>query len=289
MFDIIQKQILAQDIKRIDVLAPDIARKALAGHFAMVTVKEGLEPFPLALVDSDERKGHVSFIVHEVGLRTRALSELSIGQKLQRVIGPLGQSAFIDKFGVVICVATGIGAAQILPICRSLKKKGNKVIGIIGAKSKNVLMLESQMRVVCDELFITTNDGSYERKGLATQMLKDMLERFSVNAVYAIGSVDMMQSASEMAKAKGIPIYVTVHTMTLCGVGICASCRIKNGANLSLSCCDGPHFNGADVDFDDLHIRSQVLKDVTCLPKTKQIQIPSALGWLNPIAAWIQQ
>ncbi len=120
----------------------------------------------MTIIDSDERRSMISLLVHEVGPATRKLGELSIGESLYQMVGPLGRGAQMDKYGLVICVATGIGAAQILPICRGLKKKGNKVIGIIGAKSKKVLMLESQMRVVCDEIFITTNDGSYERKGL---------------------------------------------------------------------------------------------------------------------------
>ena len=169
----------------------------------------------------------ISLLVHEVGSATRKLGDLSIGESLYQMVGPLGRASQMDKYGVVICVATGIGAAQILPICRGLKKKGNKVIGIIGAKSKKVLMLESQMRVVCDEIFITTNDGSYERRGLATGLLKELLDKYTVHRVYAIGSVEMMQAAAQMTMEKNIPLRVTLNPYMVNGLGICGSCRVK--------------------------------------------------------------
>ena len=176
------------------------------------------------------------------------------------MVGPLGQGAQIDKYGVVVCVATGIGAAQILPVCRGLKKKGNKVIGIIGAKSKKVLMLEAQMRVVCDEIFIATNDGSYERKGLATQLLKELLNKYTVCRIYAIGSVEMMQAASWMAREKNIPVRVTVNPHMINGLGICASCRVKVDGQYRLACTDGPEFDGHGVDYQDLLQRMNALE-----------------------------
>jgi ferredoxin--NADP+ reductase len=206
MYKIIHKQLIAQDIKKIDITAPSIAARALPGQFVMVIPVSGEHNIPMTIIDSDQRRSIISLLVHEVGGATRKLGELSIGDSLYQMVGPLGRGAEMDKYGLVICVATGIGAAQILPICRGLKKKGNKVIGIIGAKSKKVLMLESQMRVVCDEIFITTNDGSYERKGLATGILKELLNKYNVKRVYAIGSVDMMQDAARMTEEKNTPL-----------------------------------------------------------------------------------
>lgn len=261
MYKIVHKQVIAQDIKRIDIAAAPIASTILPGQFVMLTPEQHLHPVPLTAVDWDERKGNLSFIVHEVGAATRALGDLSIGASIARLVGPLGNPAMIDQYGLVICVATGIGAAQILPICRALKKRGNKVIGIIGAKSKKVLMLEPQMRVVCDDLFITTNDGSYERKGLASGLLGELINKYKVNAVYAIGSVDMMQAASQMAQKKGIPIRVTLSPYMSNGLGICGSCRVRIGPEFKLACVDGPEFNGYDVDFADLHKREQAVKE----------------------------
>jgi ferredoxin--NADP+ reductase len=262
MFKIVHKQILAEHIKRIDIAAPAIAAKVSPGQFVMITPRSEDHSIPMSVVDSDERKGSISLIVHECGEATRALGNLSIGEAVYKVLGPLGAPAQVDKFGLVVCVATGIGAAQILPLCRALKKKGNKVIGIVGAKSKKVLMLESQMRVVCDEIFITTNDGSYERKGLATGILKELLNKYSVNCVYAIGSVDMMEAAALMTKEKGIPIKVTLNPYMSTGLGLCGSCRVKVDGELRLACTDGPQFDGHKVDYKDLHVRMNASEEM---------------------------
>ena len=263
MFNIVSKQLIALNIKRIDIAAYSIATKVLPGQFIMITPVTGLKSIPMSVVDTDERKGAISLIVHEVGPVTKALGDMSIGDKVVSIVGPLGRPSVIEQYGIVICVATGIGTAQILPICKALKKKGNKVIGIIGAKSKKVLMLESQMRVVCDELFIATNDGSYERRGLASQILNDLLDKYKVNAVYAIGSVDMMQYATRMAKDRNIPIWVTVNPYMVNGLGICGSCRVKVGQAFQMACIDGPQFDGRHIDFDDLNRRDQALKENT--------------------------
>jgi ferredoxin--NADP+ reductase len=262
MYKILHKQIIAQDIKKIDITAPAIAARALPGHFVMVTPVSGMHSIPMTIIESDERRNMISLLVHEVGNATRALGSLSIGEDIYHLVGPLGQVAQVDKYGLVICVATGIGAAQILPICRALKKKGNKILGIVGAKSKRVLMLESQMRVVCDEIFITTNDGSYERKGLATGVLKELLDKYSVKRVYAIGSVEMMQAAAQMTKDKNIPLRVTLNPYMVNGLGLCGSCRVKIDNQYRLACVDGPEFDGHQVDYDDLMQRMNAMEPV---------------------------
>ena len=260
MYKIIHKQLIAQDIKKIDVSAPAIAARALPGQFVMVTPLAGEHNIPLTIADSDERRSFVSLIVHETGPTSRKLGVLSIGESLYQMVGPLGRGAQMDKYGLVICVATGIGAAQILPVCRGLKKKGNKVIGIIGAKSKKVLMLESQMRVVCDDVFITTNDGSYERRGLASELLRELLNKYTVHRVYAIGSVEMMQAASQMTKERNIPLRVTLNPYMVNGLGLCGSCRVKVDGHIRLACTDGPEFNGHMVDYQDLSQRMNALE-----------------------------
>jgi len=260
MYKIIHKQAIAQDIKKIDISAPLIAARALPGQFAMVTPVAGEHNIPMTIIDSDERRSMISLLVHEVGPATRKLGELSIGDCIYQIVGPLGQGAQMDKYGLVICVATGVGAAQILPICRGLKKKGNKVIGIIGAKSKKMLMLESQMRVVCDEIFITTNDGSYERRGLATGLLKELLNKYLVHRVYAIGSVEMMQAAAQMTKEKNIPLRVTPNPYMVNGLGLCGSCRVKINGQYLLACVDGPEFDGHMVDYQNLSQRINALE-----------------------------
>ena len=255
MYKIVNKQLLNQNIKRLDIAAPAIAKKFSPGQFVMVTPTKDSHPVPLTIVDTDERKGTISLIVHEVGAATRELGAISINNEIHLIQGPLGVPAVVDKCGLVVCVATGIGAAQILPICRALKKAGNKVIGIVGAKTKRAMMLEAQMRIVCDEIYIMTNDGSYERKGLATEILKKLLDKMTVSRVYAIGSVEMMQAASVMTREKNIPLFVTLNPLMLDGNGICGSCRVKVGGQMRLACTDGPQFNGHDVDFEYLSIR----------------------------------
>jgi ferredoxin--NADP+ reductase len=278
MYKIIHKQVIAQDIKKIDVAAPLIASRTRPGQFVMVTPEAGDHGIPMTIVDSDERRSSVSLLVHEVGPVTRKLGALSIGDNICRMVGPLGRPAQMDKYGLVICVATGVGAAQILPVCRGLKKKGNKVIGIIGAKSKKVLMLESQMRVVCDEIFITTNDGSYERKGLATGLLKELLNKYKVDRVYAIGSVDMMQTAGQLTQEKDIPLRVTLNPYMVNGLGICGSCRVKAGGQFRLACIEGPEFDGHTVDYQDLSQRMNVRESWTWENSTRPT-IPQKPGF----------
>jgi len=262
MYTIIHKQMIAQDIKKIDIAAPAIAARALPGQFVMVTPVAGEHNIPMTIIDTDERRNMVSLLVHEVGSATRRLGGLSIGEDIYQMVGPLGSPSQMDKYGLVIAVATGVGAAQILPICRGLKKKGNKVIGIIGAKSKKVLMLESQMRVVCDEIFITTNDGSYERRGLATGLLKELLNKYTVHRVYAIGSLEMMQAAAQMTKEKNIPLRVTLNPYMVNGLGTCGSCRVNIGGQTRLACVEGPEFDGHMVDYEDLAQRMNALEPV---------------------------
>lgn len=286
MYKIVNKQILALNIKRIDIAAFKIASRVLPGQFVMVTSVPGIKSIPMSIVEADEQKGTISLIVHEIGPATQRLGEMSIGEEIEMIVGPLGRGAIIEHYGMVICIATGIGAAQILPICRALKKKGNKVIGIIGAKSKKVLMLEAQMRVVCDELFIATNDGSYERKGLASQLLEELLEKYKVHAVYAIGSVDMMQNASMMATAKEIPIWITVNAYMVNGMGLCGSCRVRVNNDFRLACVEGPHFDGKTIDFADLAKREHAFKE----PLWDRQNLPSNLrsdGLLTTVKSFL--
>ena len=264
MYKIIHKQIIAEDIKKIDIVAPAIALRSVPGQFVMVTPTAGERNIPMTIVDSDEKRSVISLIVHETGSATQKLGDIPIGEGPYQMVGPLGRGAMIDKYGLVVCVATGIGAAQILPICRGLKKKGNKVIGIIGAKSKKVLMLEAQMRVVCDEIFIATNDGSYERKGLATQLLKELLNKYTVQRVYAIGSVEMMQAASRMTLERGIPLRVTVAPPMINGLGLCGSCRVKIDGQYRLACVEGPEFDGHLVDYQELSQRMNASESLSC-------------------------
>ncbi|MBL8013507.1 MAG: sulfide/dihydroorotate dehydrogenase-like FAD/NAD-binding protein [Candidatus Omnitrophica bacterium] len=215
----------------------------------------------LPIVDSDERKGTISVIIDETDRISQLLGAVSINEQIFSVQGPLGVPAVVQKYGLVVCVARGIGAAQMLPICRALKRTGNKIIGILGAKTKRSLMLESQMRIVCDEIYITTNDGSYERRGLASEFLRSLLDKQSVDCVYAAGSVDMMQAASQLTNEKAIPIFVSLSPVVLDAIGLSGACRVRVGGKICLAGIDGPHFDGHSVDFDYLKIRMNAYKE----------------------------
>ena len=262
MFTILNKQVLALNVKRLDVKAPKIALSSLPGQFVLVCPKEASRSIPLSIVDVDTRKGSVTLIIHEIGSTSRTLGDMAIGEAIFSMVGPLGQPLPVGFHGVVITVATGFGAAQMLPVCRALKKNGNRVIGIMGAKAKNELMLEAQMRVVCDELFIATNDGSYERKGLASLLLAELLSKMNVQAVYAVGSLEMMQAATQLAAQYHIPIWLTLNTMMGCATGLCGSCRMKVGDAMKWMCLEGPHVDGAEVDFAYLSRREALLKEL---------------------------
>ncbi len=257
MFKIFNKQILAKDVKRLDVKAPLIAARIAPGQFVMVITHEGGEWIPMTVAEAEPMRGLITFIIQETSASTKELGALTIGEEIFSIIGPLGQPAPIEKWGVVVCVATGVGTAQILPICKALKKAGNKVIGVIGAKTKSSLTLEPQMRIACSRLLITTEDGSYERRGLASEIFKEIMETEMVKRVYAVGSAEMMETVCEMTRAKSVKTFVELNPAMSCGMGFCGSCRVRVGNKTVLACVSGPLFDGSQVDFTHFKTRLQ--------------------------------
>jgi len=261
MFKIVNKLILAEGIKRADLTAPRIAKKIKAGQFVSICCEEGDERVPLTVVEADPARGTISLIFHEAGETTKKLGAMPIKESLFSILGPLGNPATIEKKGEVACIATGIGAAQILPIARALRQAGNKVIGIIGAKTKKKLMLEAQMRIACEKMFITTQDGSYERRGQASDVLRQLLQTRNIQLVYAIGSAEMMEAVCEMTKKKKIKTLVQLNPVMVDCMGMCGSCRVRVGGKTVLVCTDGPEFNGHQVDFKDYKIRLNAFEE----------------------------
>lgn len=266
MFEIKNKQVLSAGIKRIDVFAPNIARKAQAGQFVGVCPKNGDERVPLAIIDNDPNRQTIALIFQESGPTTKRLGELPINEPLHSIVGPLGVASKLEKKGTAVCIATGIGAAQILPVIRGLRKVGNRIIGIIGAKTRRAILLESQMRIACNKLFITTNDGTYERRGLATDMLKTLMEKEKIDFVYAVGSTDMMEAVCNITKLKNIETRVQLNPMMVDCMGMCGSCRVKVGGDIKLACMDGPEFDGHQIDFDYLHVRMNAFEESVWRP-----------------------
>lgn len=261
MFKITNKQILAENVKRIDIIAPNIARKIQPGQFVSVCPEEDDEQIPMTVTSRDPIKGQIALTFPEIGQTTKKLGALPINETLFSVLGPLGRPANIQKEGVVICIATGIGTAQILPICQAYKEKNNKIIGIIGAKTKTTLMLEAQMRIVCDKILIATEDGSYERKGLATDLLEQVLDQSEIHCVYAIGSVAMMRKVCALTKARSLKTLVKLNPIMTDCMGMCGSCRVKVDGKELLACIDGPEFDGHKVDYDDLALRMNAYEE----------------------------
>jgi len=261
LFKIINKQVLADQVKRIDIAAPNIARKIQPGQFVSVCPEEDDEHIPMTVTSRDLIKGHISLIFPETGHTTRKLGAIPINESVFSILGPLGRRAQIEKEGIVVCIAAGIGIAQILPICRAFKDKGNKVVGIIGAKTKRALMLEAQMRIVCDKVLIATEDGSYARKGLATDHFEDYLGQNTINCAYAIGPVHMMSTVSALTKSKKIKTLVKLNPVMTDCVGLCGSCRVRVGGKMVLACIEGPEFDGHKVDYQDLEIRMNAYEE----------------------------
>lgn len=242
--------------------APLVARKAQPGEFIILRVTEDGERIPLTIQDFDRDKGTISIIFQEVGVTTRALGQLESGEFLADFVGPLGRPTHIEKMGTVVCVGGGIGVAPILPIARGMKEAGNKVISIIGSRTKDLLILEAEMQAASSELIITTDDGTYGRKGFVTQVLQELIEKGEpIAEVIAIGPVVMMRAVAETTRPHGVKTIVSLNPIMVDGTGMCGGCRVSVGDDTKFACVDGPEFDGHKVDFAGLMSRQKMYKD----------------------------
>jgi len=258
MFPIIDKKVLAPTITRLDVSAPFIARKRKAGNFVMVRVEEGGERIPLTIADGNPSKGTITLIVQAIGGTTKLLCSKNRGDALLDVVGPLGNPTPIGNHGIVACVGGGVGTAELYPIARALKEAGNRVLTVIGARSGELVILEKEMAECSDRTFVTTDDGSYARKGFVTDQLKDLLEDPpGVNAVYAIGPLPMMKAVANLTRSYGVETLVSLNTIMVDGTGMCGGCRVTVAGQMKFACVDGPEFDGHAVDFDELMMRNR--------------------------------
>jgi len=258
MFRIIYRETLATKIHLFKIEAPAIARKALAGQFVVVRIDERGERIPLTLADWDEEEGSVTLVFMEVGATTFRLALLKAGDCIADFVGPLGTPSHIDKFGTVVCAAGGVGAAPIAPIARALKEKGNKIISILGARSKDLLFWEDKLRSVSDQLIVTTDDGTYGRKGVVTEPLKELLESGErVDQIIAIGPTVMMKFCALTTQPFGVKTIVSLNPIMVDGTGMCGCCRVSVGGVTKLACVDGPDFDGHQVDWDLLSARQR--------------------------------
>jgi ferredoxin--NADP+ reductase len=262
LFRIISRQTLATKIHLFKIGAPAIARKALAGQFVVIRIDERGERIPLTIADWDGKEGSVTVVFMEVGATTFRLALLKAGDFIADFVGPLGVPSHIDKFGTVVCVAGGVGVAPITPIARALKEKGNKIISILGARSKDLLFWEDKLRSVSHQLIVTTDDGTYGRKGVVTGPLKELLEsKEKVDRVIAIGPSIMMKFCAQTTKPFGVKTIVSLNPIMVDGTGMCGCCRVSVGGVTKFACVDGPEFDGHQVDWNLLLARQRIYLD----------------------------
>jgi ferredoxin/flavodoxin---NADP+ reductase len=259
---ILDKTAIADGICRFIIEAPKIAKKRKAGNFVIVRANEYAERIPLTIVDSDIERGSITLIVQGVGKSTRLLNSLCPGDELADVIGPLGHPTPIETFGTVVCIGGGVGTAEVLPIARASKAADNQVISIIGARTRSLLILEDEMRETSDELYIVTDDGSYEREGLVLEPLSDLIvQGTDIDVVYAIGPMPMMRAVAELTEPYNIKTLVSLNPVMIDGTGMCGGCRVTVGGKTRFACVDGPEFDAHQVDFDTLIRRNRAYAD----------------------------
>ena len=249
---IVSKRQLGENVFTAEVEAPLIAQARKPGQFVIIGISnEYGERIPLTIADADPEKGTIRLIWQRVGKTTAELADMNVGDEIANVVGPLGRATHIENFGIAVCVGGGIGNAPLLPIARALKKGGNKIISILGARSKELVILEDEFSRISDELIVTTDDGSYGRKALVTEPLKEVCEREQKpDRVFAIGPAVMMKFCCEVTRPYNIPTQVSLNTIMVDGTGMCGGCRIEFDGQPKFVCVDGPEFDGHKVNFD---------------------------------------
>ena len=263
MYRIIEKETLAPTLTKYIIEAPFIAPKRKAGNFVIIRVEENGERIPLTIVDGDPDRGTITLIVQAIGKTTQLLSTKNVGDSILDVVGPLGVPTPIEYHGNVACVGGGVGTAELYPITRALKKAANTVYTILGARTKDLIILEREMAEVSNALFISTDDGSYKRKGFVTDHLKDLLQSpLGIEAVYAIGPLPMMKAVSNLTERYGVKTLVSLNAIMVDGTGMCGGCRVTIDGKMKFACVDGPEFDGHLVDFDELMMRNRSYVDL---------------------------
>jgi ferredoxin--NADP+ reductase len=258
VYRIVQKYILAPTITKYVIEAPYVARKRKAGNFVIIRVEETGERIPLTLVDSNIHDGTITLIVQAIGKTTKALALKNEGDYIIDVMGPLGNPTPIETGKTITCIGGGVGTAELYPISKALKDAGNTLYTIVGARSKDLIILEQEMESVSDKFYITTDDGSYKRKGFVTDQLKELLDaNLGINMVYAIGPLPMMKAVSHLTKLYNVRTVVSLNAIMVDGTGMCGGCRVTVNGKMKFACVDGPEFEGHEVDFDEMLLRNR--------------------------------
>jgi ferredoxin--NADP+ reductase len=264
MNNILFKKQLSKDVYMMRLHAPLIAEERAAGQFIILQIDDDYgERIPLTIADADAKEGSITIIFQVVGKSTLQLSEKNVGDGIPALVGPLGKPTHIEKFGTVVCVGGGIGVAPLHPIAQALKNAGNNVITIIGARNRELIILEDEMKAIADEFIVCTDDGSYGRKGLVTEPLKEVCERSpKPDMVIAIGPPIMMKFCSETTRPYEVFTQVSLNTIMVDGTGMCGGCRVNVGKEVKFVCVDGPEFDGHKVDFNNMMARLNSYKEL---------------------------
>ena len=264
MFKILKKEELSPNVFSMDIDAPRVAKKAQAGQFIVLRVDEKGERIPLTIANFNRETGVVNIVFQVIGASTMALAAVEEGESIVDFVGPLGQPSEIEKFdGTVVVVGGGIGVAPTFPIARAMKEAGNKVIAIMGAKTKDILIMDDEMKEVTDEILITTDDGSRGIKGFVTYAVQELVERGEkIAQITAIGPVIMMKSVADCTRELGIHTVVSLNPIMVDGTGMCGGCRVQVGDETKFACVDGPEFDGHLVDFKALMSRQRMYRDL---------------------------
>jgi ferredoxin--NADP+ reductase len=262
MFRILEAEFLAPDIKRFVIEAPRIARKRQPGQFVLLRVYGRGERIPLTIADGDPGRGTITLVVQGVGKTTKLMNLLGPGDALLDVVGPLGKPSEVRNYGTVVVIGGGVGAAIAYPTAKAMHQAGNHVITVLGGRFRDLVILEPEIRAISDEVFVTTDDGTYGRKGLVIDPLKELIAAGRpIGHVLAIGPVRMMQAVAEVTRPHGIPTVVSLNSLMVDGTGMCGGCRIITSGGPKFACVDGPEFDAHTVDFDILAQRNRTYAD----------------------------
>ena len=252
MNKIIEKEFFSENVCKFVIDAPEIAKSRKPGNFVIIRLDEKGERIPLTIASSDEEKGTITLVVQRVGVTTAKLLAMESGDSIHDVAGPLGKTTHIEQVGTVLCAGGGVGVAPLLPIVEGFKKAGNRVITVLAARTKELVILEEQMREFSDEVIVMTDDGSYGKKGLVTAGMEDVIQREKVNLSVVIGPAIMMKFAALTTKKYNIPTIASLNTIMVDGTGMCGACRVSVGGKTRFVCVDGPEFDAHQVNFDEM-------------------------------------
>lgn len=262
MNKIVSKERFSENVFKLEVEAPLIARSRKAGHFVIVKVGKTGERIPLTIAAADKQKGTITLVIQTIGASSKKICALNEGDYITDLVGPLGQATHIEKVGTVVCAGGGVGVAPLLPIVEAMKNAGNRVIVVLAARTKELVILEDQMKAHSDEVIVMTDDGSYGKKGLVTQGVEEVINREKVDLCVTIGPAVMMKFVSLLTKKYDIPTVASLNTIMVDGTGMCGACRVTVGGQTKFVCVDGPEFDAHQVDFDEMIMRLGAYKDV---------------------------